>query len=155
MAALAYLLTWTCHGTWLPGDERGWVDHEHNEFGTPINAPDAKVERASRDRSESDARVLDDDARRVVAHAVRDHCEHARWKLLALNVRTNHVHCVVSNEGSRPEIVMAQLKSWATRRLREAGLRGRERVWTREGSTRHLFDQRSLALAVDYVNDRQ
>ena len=22
---LAYYLTWTTYGTWLPGDERGWV----------------------------------------------------------------------------------------------------------------------------------
>ncbi|MCA9109357.1 MAG: hypothetical protein KDA52_05390 [Planctomycetaceae bacterium] len=23
---LAFFLTWTTYGTWLPGDERGWVD---------------------------------------------------------------------------------------------------------------------------------
>jgi hypothetical protein len=23
---LAYFLTWTTYGTWLPGDERGWVE---------------------------------------------------------------------------------------------------------------------------------
>ena len=23
---LAYFLTWTTYGSWLPGDERGWVD---------------------------------------------------------------------------------------------------------------------------------
>ncbi len=25
--ALAYFLTWTTYGTWLPGDERGWVQY--------------------------------------------------------------------------------------------------------------------------------
>jgi hypothetical protein len=23
---LAYFLTWTTYGSWLPGDERGWVE---------------------------------------------------------------------------------------------------------------------------------
>ena len=25
---LAYFLTWSTYGTWLPGDERGWIEHE-------------------------------------------------------------------------------------------------------------------------------
>ena len=35
-APLAYLITWTTYGTWLPGDQRGWV--EDGTFG--IQAPD-------------------------------------------------------------------------------------------------------------------
>jgi hypothetical protein len=27
--ALAYFLTWTTYGTWLPGDERGWVQYSY------------------------------------------------------------------------------------------------------------------------------
>jgi hypothetical protein len=34
----AYLLTWTCHGTWLHGDERGSVDEQHNRYGRPMLA---------------------------------------------------------------------------------------------------------------------
>ena len=26
---LAYFLTWPIYGTWLPGDERGWVEYRH------------------------------------------------------------------------------------------------------------------------------
>ena len=26
---LAYFLTWPTYGTWLPGDERGWVEYRH------------------------------------------------------------------------------------------------------------------------------
>ena len=29
---LAYFLTWTTYGTWLPGDERGWI--EAGKLGT-------------------------------------------------------------------------------------------------------------------------
>ena len=33
---LAYFLTWTTYGSWLPGDERGWVD---GRGGTHVAAP--------------------------------------------------------------------------------------------------------------------
>jgi hypothetical protein len=37
---LAYFITFTCHGTWLHGDERGSVDRGHNAPGTPFLPPD-------------------------------------------------------------------------------------------------------------------
>jgi len=33
---LAYFLTWTTYGTWLPGDERGWV-LKGKGFNCPIS----------------------------------------------------------------------------------------------------------------------
>jgi hypothetical protein len=39
---LAYLITWTCYGTWLHGDERGAADLDHNIPGTPYLPPDAE-----------------------------------------------------------------------------------------------------------------
>lgn len=32
----AYLITFTCYGTRLHGDERGTVDDDHNIHGTPV-----------------------------------------------------------------------------------------------------------------------
>ena len=26
---LAYFLTWSTYGTWLPGDARGWIEYAH------------------------------------------------------------------------------------------------------------------------------
>ena len=34
---LAYFLTWTTYGTWLPGDERGW--NRKGEVKRTSNAP--------------------------------------------------------------------------------------------------------------------
>jgi hypothetical protein len=51
---------------------------------------------------------------------------------------------------------MAQLKSWCTRRLREAGHAGPEtKPWTQHGSTRWINDDKSLAAAIDYVTNHQ
>jgi REP element-mobilizing transposase RayT len=151
---LAYFLTWTCHGTWLHGDERGSVDMGHNQYGTPILGPDSAREDRAGFMAAVEPRVLSDEERSIVERAIRDHALHTGWELLAVNVRTNHVHVVVRT-GTEPERVMGQFKSWATRRLREAGLRDSHRVWTREGSTRYLFDHASVHRAVDYVVNHQ
>jgi len=97
--------------------------------------------------------VMADEERRVVAGAIRDHCEIRGWAIHALNVRTNHVHIVVDcRETHTPELAMAQFKSWGTRRLLTAGLieHGR-RIWTDHGSTRWINDPGKLMLAKDYV----
>ena len=40
---LALFLTWTTYGSWLPGDERGWVDKPGQ-----LCEPDADREQAAR-----------------------------------------------------------------------------------------------------------
>ena len=152
---LAYFLTWTCHGAWLPGDERGWVDSAHNAYGTPVLPPDPDRKAESEEAMSGRSVTLDRAAREVVVRAIEDHCRVRGWKILALAVRTNHVHVVLVAPGYRPEIVMGQLKSWATRRLRDVGMRDGSRVWTREGSTRHLFFQEAVNAAIAYVRDGQ
>jgi len=153
--ALAYFLTWTCRGSWLAGDPRGSVDSEHNEFGAPCLDPDPGRMRHEQYKIKSPPVKLDPAMRAVVDQAIRDHCEFRSWTLAALNVRTQHVHCVVGRAELRPELVLGQLKSWSTRRLREANLHGPGPVWTREGSTRYLFTEHALHAAVAYVLEGQ
>ena len=59
MPALAYHLTWTTYGTWLPGDARGWV--KWGEVG--VKLPDPQQERDARRRMVESAVVLTDDQR--------------------------------------------------------------------------------------------
>lgn len=148
---LAYFLTWTTHGTWLPGDSRGSVDPDHNAFATPFLPPSTARRQANAQLMRLAPVVLASAERAVVERAIHDHCRVRQWTLHALNVRTNHVHCVVGDVGLRPEVAMGQLKAWATRRLRDAGLVFASRVWTREGSTRYLFEAASVERAVAYV----
>lgn len=42
---LAFFLTWTTYGTWLPGDERGWVAK-----GKGFQGPAPDKERAASER---------------------------------------------------------------------------------------------------------
>lgn len=82
-------------------------------------------------------------------------CLHRNWTLATLNVRTNHVHLVVTAD-LRPEYVMRSLKSWATRDLVSAGLlEPGTTLWTRHGSTRYLWNAASFEAACAYVRDGQ
>lgn len=156
-APLAYLLTWTCHGSWLHGDERGSVDRLHSVPFTPVIAPSAeRWTYNAKILSGDGAIVLNSEARGIVDATIRDHCERRRWNLHAKNVRTNHVHVVVSAHGYTPEVALQQFKQWCTRRLRARGLFSEDQlIWTDHGSTPYLWDEQSVAYAMDYVANRQ
>ena len=90
--------------------------------------------------------------RQSIDTAVREVCEVRRWILHALNVRTNHVHVVVSVGPIKPERALNAFKSYATRALREAGLLSHEiKLWARHGSTVYLWKERDVEQAVEYV----
>jgi len=94
-------------------------------------------------------------SRRIVSDTITDHCELRQWTLHAVNVRSNHVHAVVSCEVA-PDVAMSQLKAWATRRLRENGYRRPdEAVWAEGGSRRYLWTRESLHGAIEYVGEYQ
>ncbi|HEY7328144.1 MAG TPA: transposase [Gemmataceae bacterium] len=158
MKPLAYLLTWTTYGTWLHGDERGWV----HSGQSGIQAPDFVRQESVRMRMTEQAIILDEGQRLLVEKTIREVCQLRRWEIHAINVRSNHVHIVLSAELSL-EQVLSQLKAWCSRRLSEQiGLladedsrNGRKRWWTEHGSTKWINDENYLQNAIRYVNDRQ
>lgn len=153
---LAYLLTWTCYGTWLHGDRRGSVHTSIASRGAPLEAPSERRRAVMRNRLDHEPVHLPPDARRVVEAAVADHCAHRSWWLGACNARSNHVHCVVAAPGAPPERVLQQLKMWSTRRLREqTSLDALSRLWTDHRSARYLWDQPSVDRAIEYTLEAQ
>jgi alanyl-tRNA synthetase len=152
---LAYLITFHTYGTWLHGDEQGSVDRAHNVPGTPFLDPDDRREYDEFIRLKHEAIVLNERRREVVDATVREVAAHSGWVIHALNVRTNHVHVLVSGDAV-PERMMNDFKSYSTRRMVEQGLLAPEvRMWTRHGSTRYLWDEDALAAAGRYVVEGQ
>jgi REP element-mobilizing transposase RayT len=99
--------------------------------------------------------VLNRAQRVVVERAIREVCQHREYVLLAVNVRTNHVHSVVTAT-CKPEHVMNSFKAYATRQLREAGLLGEDaKPWARRGSTPYLWIEEQVQRAIDYVVNGQ
>ena len=151
-----YMLTWTCYGTRLHGDRRGSVHKKSARPTSPLLPHDRSLARRQRETLTSPPLMLEDRMRDVIAQVIRDHCIMRQWALHAANVRTNHVHIVVSASDVSPESAMTQLKAWSTRRLREADLiKPDRRVWTRHGSTRYLWTKEEIGAAIVYVRDMQ
>lgn len=169
---IAYFLTWSTYGTWLPGDERGWVEFRH---GWQLPDPIRKLEAEA--RMTEDSCKLNAAQRQLVEATIAKHCEIRRWVLHAANCRSNHLHIVLSAD-RHPNVVREQLKAWCTRRLKEQqaadlkqhpGIhntnptrqRGhglpqvRDNWWAERGSKRFINDEESLEAAILYVRDGQ
>jgi REP element-mobilizing transposase RayT len=98
---------------------------------------------------------MDRSRREAVLAALLERCSDRHWNLLAAHVRTNHVHIVVDAD-ARPERIMNDLKSYASRCLNRVGLDNIARKrWARHGSTRWLWKRQSVSAAIRYVVDRQ
>ena len=148
---LAYFITIRTYGTWLHGDERGSTDPEHNAYGSPHLPPDPSWVGSAAKRMKDRPFVLGAEARRSVEAAIQERCAYAGWSVLAVNVRTNHVHVLLA-ASEPPEQVMTSLKAWATRRLRADGLvGGTRRVWSRHGSTVRAWNEADLADIGHYI----
>jgi REP element-mobilizing transposase RayT len=153
---LAYFITFRTHGTWLHGDQRGSVDrHGRNIYATEHIKLDP-VFSVTMDRNmRSKPLLLNGRQRGVVDAAIRDVCVIREYGLIALNVRTNHAHAVVSALTS-PNRIMSAFKANATRELRKAGLVELDTViWSRGGSTRYLWKPRNVERAAEYTINGQ
>jgi REP element-mobilizing transposase RayT len=159
---LAYFLTWSTYGTWLPGDERGWVEYRR---GWQLPDPIHKLE--SQARMTEDACSLDMEQRELVEQTITDHCRIRGWQLHAVNCRTNHLHVAVSANRD-PDEVRLQCKASCTRRLKELDAKrlGSKRAgttvpavrrnwWAERGSRRFVNDEASLQRVVSYICDGQ
>src|SRR5438067_736334 len=90
MHPLAWFITWTTYGTWLHGDARGsFRDRTYL-------LPDRNLEEANRSEMTGDLVFLTDRQRTLIDAALVSECLAQGWQLHARNVRTNHVHVVVS-----------------------------------------------------------
>ena len=150
---LAYLLTFRTYGTWLHGDERGSVDtHNHqNIYGTSDISPNKNLEDLMKKNMKSETFLLNDSQRNAVEEAVKEFCEYKDYYLHAVNVRTNHVHLVITAQ-TKPELIINSIKSYSTRKLRELKLISDiTKPWSRGGSRRYLWKERHVSLAVEYV----
>jgi REP element-mobilizing transposase RayT len=91
-----------------------------------------------------------------VEKAVRDTCTIRKWNLHAISARTNHVHTVLSIGGAKSSRALNALKANATRQMKEDGNWNRSNSpWADKGSQRCLWNERSVALAIDYVANGQ
>jgi REP element-mobilizing transposase RayT len=151
---IAYFLTWTTYGSWLPGDERGWFDRSGNR-----HASNPLVRRLATHRMREEQVVLSQTQRKDVERCIARLTTTWGWHLHAVQCRTEHVHVVVTTSGQSHRTALKLYKMWCSRMLgSQQGLgaaRPRVRWWTRGGSTRLVYDERGLENVVVYVRECQ
>ena len=66
---LAFFITWTCYGTWMPGDERGWTRwHKGENLSQPLLVD------WCREQMTEQAIFLDQRQRELVNATIVTHC---------------------------------------------------------------------------------
>lgn len=155
-----WLVTWTCYGTWLPGDPRGYVSDtfrpdgsrvpKQNVPGTPYTAGDEYTYRLARRRQKGSTVSLNSEQAVVVVEGLVGAASKRGWWILRAAIMWNHVHVVIVDCPPDGPSVRRALKGPTQARLSQhAG--GPRRWWTRGGSDRYLPGERAIQSAVDYV----
>ncbi|MGI8783339.1 MAG: transposase [Acidobacteriota bacterium] len=153
--ALAYFITFSCYGSRLHGDARGSIDRDHSGYGTPFLPASGIRSGSERERMQQSDYRLDPVRRELVLKGIQEACRRRNWTLLAVHVRTQHVHCVVTS-ADEPEHVMTALKAYASRFLNGSGLEPQGlRRWSRHGSTVYLWTPAQVDNAIRYVIHEQ
>ena len=140
---VGYMLTWTTYGTWLPGDERGYVKDGE------ILPDDIKILKRNRKRQKQTAVKLDKKEKQIVKQVIIDEAIRIKQKVEALVVYSNHVHLLARPHSDSIEKVAGRYKSLTTRALWKNGRKGR--IWTRGFDKRYCFNEVELEQRKDYI----
>ena len=147
---IAFFITIATYGTWLPGDERGWIEYQHGwQLPDPVRKVEAKA------KMSEDACVLTRAQRDAAEEQVMETCSVRNWLLHEVNCRTNHIHVVVTAQHTHPKKVRADLKAWCTRKLRQLPMESRQNWLADRGSIRWIFNEEQLLRVIAYVRDGQ
>jgi len=167
-----WLLSSSFYGTWLPGDERGFVGRVrddrpddapsstrfvHDMPGTPYDEDLPGLKRASIELMAGPPIYVERPHADVLVGQFRETAGVRGWDLLAVAVMANHVHLVVRVPGDpNPKKVLGDFKAYGSRALSvRFGKPASETWWTYDGSKRKLPDERAVANAVHYVLHKQ
>jgi REP element-mobilizing transposase RayT len=166
MADRCWFLTWTTYGSWLPGDERGFVGF-NREFGGarqskhlpsgPVEKPNEALKSFSQAIMRGEAIRLNLQQAEVLFGQFQETASYRNWTLLAVAIMANHIHCVLGVMGDpKPEDLLRDLKSYGSRSLNRIwGKPKSETWWTESGSRRKLHGEGDVKMAVDYAESQE
>jgi Transposase and inactivated derivatives len=148
---LGYFITFTIHASWLHGDMRG----SYRRKGGFVE-PNDDLHNVKTAISKDIVSCLTTEQREIIQNAIEEICQRKNWQLHEMNVRTNHIHIVITAPGIPPEKVMVGVKARTTFRMRKAGFwAADQKLWTEHGSTVYLFTEHNFLRACEYVRDCQ
>ena len=138
---LAILFTFTTYGTWLRGDERGWIEDGR------LMPPDPVLERDDRDRMKGELFLFCKADLHCVGAAIGESLIERKDALIyALTVQTWHIHFVIAS-ARHPVADIAKCAKDAVRWR----LRPERRIWTKHYDKRFCFDNATVRDRIAYV----
>src|SRR5438552_13364042 len=98
-------ITWTCYGTWLPGDKRGYVSNtllpkrgylpRHNVPGTPYLADNPYARGHAAAPQKWPTVFLSKEQALAAAKSLVEAARQRGWRIVRGAMMANHVHLVV------------------------------------------------------------
>ena len=157
-----WFLTWTTYGSWLPGDDRGFVspkferdepEGRNNHIGEPYDAGRKELLRLSSAIRLGEPVRLTSEQAEVVRQQFRETAQHRGWSLLAGAIMHNHVHVLVGVTGDPdPSSLLRDFKSYASRALNSKFDRQKSGTWwTEQGSKRKIDNWVNLETVLCYI----
>ena len=140
---LGDMITFTTYGTWLQGDERGYVRNGN------ICPGNEALMQANRQSQIQDAVKLSEEQQRLVREAISREAESQGQSIYALSVQATHVHIVAEYVPQPIGDVVAYYKKAGRLALKAMGHNGK--LWTRGYDKRFCFDEASLRQRIKYV----
>ena len=142
---IAYMLTWTTYGSWLQGDERGYVKDGVILYG---NKALNTANKALMQYPEVSLTLVQ---RQTIENALRKEAELLGQEIYAIAVGKNHIHLAVSSNGMDAGVAVSHYKNAARLKIKDDGFI--RRLWTRGFSKRYCFDEYQLQTVIAYVNN--
>lgn len=156
-----WLLTWTTYGTWLPGDERGFVtdlpnyrgrEQRKNKIGTEYPAKMRGLARYARSIMRGSPLQLSLAQADLLLPQFQETCVCRGYLLRAVAIMTNHIHlvCTVPAEIEGKKL-LADFKSYGSRQLNKIRRPVNGTWWTAGGSRRKLRSMTARLRAIRYT----
>jgi REP element-mobilizing transposase RayT len=159
-APFALFLTWTCYGTWLPGDERGFVSNsllsgggfepKANTPGTPYRRDDGFTRQVAASLQKWDSVYLTQQQAMWAAESFVRTAESKFWRILRGAVMSNHSHLVVTDCPDDGEAVRRVFKGTSQAYLSEK-MGQSQKWWTSGGSDRYRHTHAAIESTIRYV----
>ena len=161
-----WFISSTRYGTWLPGDERGFVSTvrnppgprvRHNQFGFPYDADMPELRESARKLVKAPPFFLDLAKAKVICAQFQETATYRQWDMHGFSIMANHFHIIVTASEEFPSTsILGDFKSYASRALnRRWGKPPNGTWWTESGSHRPLPNEKALEDAIEYVLYRQ
>ncbi len=140
---VGYMLTWTAYGSWLQGDERGYVKNGK------VLRENIGLRQANMAMQKTKTVKLNQKEQKIVQDAVLSEAESLSQKIYAMAVCSNHVHIVLNSIAKPIGKVLSHYKNAARLALEANGFVGR--LWTKGYNKRYCFNKDELKSKIDYV----